>query len=654
MTNPASEPTLDPCARSGVALSPGTPNRAFQAVLDHIPGAWFFARGNGTLAYANKGACIALGYTVEELLSRTIFEIDPTLTPDLWSALWNDTLPMHSRTVRSRHRRKDGSDFPVEVRASRLYIDGEDLTASYTVDLTANERTEGLNRRLLAAIEQASESVLVTDASGLIEYVNPAYERSAGLRGDQVRGRLWLDLEVLDDMAFVASVSHALENARGFRGRVHSRRTNGERYHEDVSVSPIRDDAAQLTGWVVVKRDISEQLRLEQQLRQAQKVEAVGQLAGGIAHDFNNLLQVIHGQAHLIRMQADNAAIAPMLGEIDKAVDRASSLVRQLLAFSRKGTVEFSELRLDELIITLSGMLKRLLGEHVELEWTSEAGAVYVRGNAPQLEQVVANLCINARDAMPHGGRLELRLSRPVMEDLPRAARDLVGERAVVLTVSDDGVGMTPEVRERLFDPFFTTKAPGRGTGLGLATVHAVVQAHGGFIDVSSEVGRGATFRVVLPTVEGRATTPIEPQRRRRVEGRARWALVAEDEPAVRQITAGYLQRAGFRVLTARDGVEAEKILADAKVQVKVLVLDAVMPRRGGQAVHDSLREQGRTIPTVFVTGYDYESLAGAAQRPYVAIVQKPFSSDELLAQVANVLGESGAVELGLLGSSSE
>ena len=644
-------PLTAPAQAGGVAwpLPIPIPNRAFFALLDDVPGAWYFARRDGTFAFANRGAWSSLGYTPDEFAHCTIFDIDPTISPDHWDVLFSHKSASDSMVVRTRHRRKDGSEFPVEIRASRVMFEGEELCVSYSVDLTASERaetarveTEIVNRRLLAAIEQASEAVVVTDASGRVEYVNPAYEATSGMSAGEVRGRPWSELEVSQDSGFVAELPEVLRGA-GFKGRIKSRRNEGDRFDEDVSVSPIRDDRGELVGHVAVKRDITEQLRLEQQLRHAQKIEAVGQLAGGIAHDFNNLLQVIHGQAHLIRLQNTDGLPEPMLEEIAKAVARASSLVRQLLAFSRKGTIEYTELRFDELVSALHGMLKRLLGEHIELEWVCTTQPIHVRGNAPQLEQVVANLCINARDAMPQGGRLTVRLSLAGERDLPSPAMGLYPGKTLLLSVTDTGHGMTDEVQSRLFEPFFTTKEPGRGTGLGLATVYAIVQAHGGSIDVSSRVEQGSTFRVFLPTVEAAVPARAEGSSARAVRGGGRVALVAEDEASVRRVTAGYLERAGFRVLSVKDGVDAERLLSNADHGICVAILDAVMPRKGGQAVYEALSSRGRPLPVVFVTGYDYESLALTAHRPGVGILQKPFSEDELLGQVAHVLEDEKA-----------
>ena len=638
----------DPTSPLSQAVQPirdsATPvtNRAFQDVLDHVPGAWFFARRNGTFAYFNRGACHSLGYSPAEFKNVSIFDIDPTLTPEIWRMLWAETPPRESRTIRVRHRRKDGSSFPVEVRASRVLIDGEDLAVSYTIDLTASELTERMNRRLLAAIEQTSEAVVVTDALGLVEYVNPAYERASGLRERAVRGQPWLQLEGRGDARLAEALAHVLTEAGTWQGRIRSYRGDGEAFDEDVSLSPLRDDGSHLVGCVAVKRDVTEQLRIEQQLVQGKRIEAVGQLAGGIAHDFNNLLQVIQAQAQLIRMRTGTGECAPMLDEIGNAVARASNLVRQLLAFSRKGTIEFSEVQFEQLVSDTHQMLKPLFGRQIELAWQNTAGAVHVRGNAPQLEQVVVNLCINARDAMPNGGVLRLALDRaPSPWPAPGAAASS-GE-AVVLSVSDSGVGMTDEIQSRLFEPFFTTKQPGKGTGLGLATVKSIVEAHAGSIDVQSRPGAGTTFRVFLPCAPA-ADLRAQPERRNaRIDGAGRWVVVAEDEPGAIEASVAYLERTGFRVLKAKDGIEADELLRNPAYDVRLAILDVVMPRWSGQAVLDAMRARGQALPVVFVTGYDYESLTAVVNQPGIAILQKPFSGEELLAMVAQVLQPEAA-----------
>jgi two-component system, cell cycle sensor histidine kinase and response regulator CckA len=395
-----------------------------------------------------------------------------------------------------------------------------------------------------------------------------------------------------------------------------------------------------------VARDITEsheREQLQEQLHQAKKMEAVGQLAGGIAHDFNNLLQVIQGHTQLVRaINQDRKADALLQGVLG-AAERASSLVKQLLTFSRKGSVELAELELGQLLLALHQMLERVMGDQVRLIWECSVGPVHVLGNAAQIEQLVANLCINARDAMPRGGSVHVTLDVVLPHELPAAARAQsipAAAEYVRLTIRDEGEGMSPEVQSRLFEPFFTTKGPGKGTGLGLSTTYATVRAHRGYIEVASGLGQGSTFRIFLPRV------PATPRRHglqrstRRISGKGHLALTAEDEPEVLRLTATYLMQAGFDVLTAPDGEQAEKLLIEGGSTVTVAVLDMVMPKRGGLAVYETLRDLGISTPIVFVTGYDDELLGATATQKDVTILRKPFTKAELLAKVALVVGE--------------
>jgi nitrogen-specific signal transduction histidine kinase len=399
-----------------------------------------------------------------------------------------------------------------------------------------------------------------------------------------------------------------------------------------------------------VARDITESYereQLQEQLHQAQKMEAVGQLAGGIAHDFNNLLQVIMGHTQLVRAATRDSKSEALLSSVLGAAERASALIKQLLAFSRKGGVDYSELELDRIIASLHQMLERLLGEHIRLTWDCKIQPVHVIGNAAQLEQVVVNLCINARDALPRGGQVMLRLDEISPEELPAAARGRVTGLARAyarLSIIDDGEGMSSEVQSRIYEPFFTTKGPGKGTGLGLSTAYAVVRSHGGFIDVSSSPGQGSEFVILLPRVVPTSAPRSIPSEPRGVVGQGRLVLVAEDEPDVLRLTATYLSQGGFQVLMAKDGEEAERMIVERARELAVAVLDVVMPKRGGPGIYANLRAQNIMTPIVFVTGYDDESLSPILDRESVVLLRKPFGSKDLLAQVALVIGERTAL----------
>jgi two-component system, cell cycle sensor histidine kinase and response regulator CckA len=772
------EKYTSPVPATGRSLTPGPESGSLRKsgvgiaeLLDTIYAAWFVTRRDGSFAYVSLGACEALGYTRQQLMVSTVFDIDPTMTVERWPEHWDETAPGQPRTWRALHRRQDGSEFRIELRSLKLELEGEPLSASYSVDLTVSELTRGAllatesrlqrllehlpdlvfrlrlepqpilefvspsshallgywpselmgdervvarivhpadrehflsldrlpphtdrkirfvhregqlvwlelrvapvaraaglsrviegvardvtesqpaelsRRRVLAAIEQTAEAVVVTDGVGVVEYVNPAYRLTSGIAQGDALGKPWRELEVRKDQAFTRRLSAALGKGEVWQGRIQSVRTSGSRYDEDVTLAPIRDDVGQQVGCVAVKRDVTERLALEEQLHQAQRLEAVGQLAGGIAHDFNNLLHVIQGHTHMMQtLDLDGFShqrdLMEMLNEVEKAAERAAGLVRQLLTFSRKGGAEFIEIRLDELIASLQGELQRLLGEHNQLMLSSDAASVTILGNRAQLEQMITNLCINARDAMRPGGYLHIGLGPTRRAELPTLFRGRTDESYVRLTVRDDGAGMTRDVQRRLYEPFFTTKQPGEGIGLGLATVYAIVQSHQGFIDSTSTRGQGTTFNVYLPRADGVERGSRRPGGRERVEGRGRLALVAEDEPAVLQLTSCYLRQAGFEVLLATNGPEAERLLDERGSEVALAVLDAVMPGFGGQGVHQAMMARNILAPVLFVTGYDYHTLAGAAGAERVAMLQKPFGASELLDQIAGLLGE--------------
>ncbi len=484
-------------------------------MLDPVPGAWFFSRRDGTFAYVSLGACAWLGYTRAEVRSLRIFDIDPGLTPENWAHMWSTTRPPDSLTLRTQHRRKDGTLSPVEIRAVRVYIDGEDLAVSYSVDLKETEEARQALVATQAELQRLLDHVpdlifrLLAAPSPRLSFVSPSSTALLGYAPDELAG----------SEAALRRVVHPDDFSRFLA--LHGTRTvgTGERIRfvhrsgrivwmelRSTPLAPAADGTSVLEG---VARDVTEAYQREQlqeQLHQAQKMEAVGQLAGGIAHDFNNLLQVIQGNTQLSRSMNSDPRIDALLAGALGAADRASALIRQLLAFSRKGTPVFEELELRQIVTSLHAMLERLMGDRVKLTWQPRCEEARVIGNAGQLEQLVVNLCINARDALPLGGTVALTLDRASANDLPPstltpALRHSQGYALIV--IEDDGEGMSAEVQRRMYEPFFTTKGPDRGTGLGLSNVYAVVQAHQGVIDVASSPGEGSVFRIFLPLAPG-------------------------------------------------------------------------------------------------------------------------------------------------------
>ncbi len=383
------------------------------------------------------------------------------------------------------------------------------------------------------------------------------------------------------------------------------------------------------------------QRKLEAQLRQSQKMEAVGQLAGGVAHDFNNLLYVIMGYGDMMRDgMPPESPFRKNIDEIMKAAERAKNLVRQLLLFSRKESMQPRPLDLNRLIADLTKMLRRLIGEHIRLDVTPGADLKTIRADPGQIEQVVVNLCVNARDAMPDGGRIAMETGNCTLE---AALRDPYGSpkagEFVCLTVSDTGEGMSPEVREKVFEPFFTTKEVGKGTGLGLAAAYGIVKSHGGVIRVASETGQGSVFRVYLPAVPQGAPDGAAPEEIAASALGKETVLVAEDEASVRDFTVQLLRRSGYRVISTRDGGEAVRAFEEAPDAIDLALLDVVMPHVSGRKVYEVIRARRPDLPVLFITGYSKGMLPDEVRPgPRQDMIQKPMRPGTLLRKVRDMI----------------
>ncbi len=410
------------------------------------------------------------------------------------------------------------------------------------------------------------------------------------------------------------------------------------------SVAPIRDGAGRTTGCVIVFCDVSERHELEEGLRQSQKMDAVGKLAGGVAHDFNNALTAIIGFAELIRGKAaDPEKHSEFADQILRAAEYSARLTQQLLAFSRKQILQPRELNLADEFVQMRGMLRRLIREDISLENSSAPDVWAVCADLGQIQQVIFNMAINARDAMPAGGELKIKLSNAALS--PEAAALLPGASPgdfVLIEIADTGLGMTREVLARIFEPFFTTKAEGHGTGLGLATCYGIVKQSGGFIHVASAPGCGTTFSIHLPrahrAMQGiRARPPVK----REWPGGCETILVVEDEEPVRTLTAIILRGLGYSVLEAGDGLHALDLLRETRERPVDLVLaDVVMPRMSGRELISTVHHDLLAARVLLMSGYtDDDGVRGAVQSAACAFLQKPFTPESLALKIREVLG---------------
>ncbi len=508
--------------------------------------------------------------------------------------------------------------------------------------LTCTAGSHGVDCRAL--LESVSEIVMVIDEAGMIHYLNSSFEAILGYPGGEELGRPVWRLVHPDDVGLLTQRLARRLRGEGDPARVLEIRTR----HRDGSWRTLEARSrafrldADTPAVVVTARDVTEQVRLEGHLRQAQKMEAVGLLASGIAHDFNNLLTGIRGYADLLlRDLTITDARRHDVEEIRKAAYRATGLTRQLLAFSRRQDLEPQILDPGAVIADLEKMLQRLIHENIEVRTRMPRDRGWIAADRSQLEQVVINLAVNARDAMPEGGVLEIDVDELELDEVTAYHYPpLQPGHYVRIRVSDTGSGMDEEVRRQIFQPFFTTKEPGKGTGLGLSTVQALARKSGGIVSVESAPGAGSTFQVILPRVQMEtATTPTEhPPADRDGQG-SETVLLVEDEPVVRNLAQRVLQLKGYRVLTASDGDEARRIAEQYQDEIHLLISDVVMPQLGGAELARLLLRSRPCIRVLLISGHaDENVINGDFNGSRIAFFEKPFTPDFLIRRVRELL----------------
>jgi PAS domain S-box-containing protein len=492
------------------------------------------------------------------------------------------------------------------------------------------------------AIEKAVESVVITDAAGAIQYVNPVFIRNYGYTRDEVIGQ---NPRILkgdrDDEAYYRDLWSTIVSGRVWRGRLYNRTKDHTPLIEEAIISPVLGPSGAVSHFVKVARDVTYEVDLEARFQQAQKMEAVGRLAGGVAHDFNNILTIISGYSEILAEELGRSgAWREELGAIIDAAARAGTLTGQLLTFSRKQKLEPQVTDLNSVVRGIEQMLRRLIGEDISfsMELETPLGSIFVdRG---QIEQVILNLAVNARDAMPKGGRLHLRTWRVALNQALQGAHpDAAPGEYAILEVSDTGTGMTEEVKAHLFEPFFTTKPEHKGTGLGLATVYGIVAQSAGFIEVSSRLGEGTRFQIYFPvTQEAAARQKSGPA------GFAAWwgnekVLLVEDDAAIRKLLIRSLRERGFTVTEAPNAGKALEIFRAQPASFQLLLTDVVMPDSSGPELAEILRREQPGLRVLFISGYTAnETVEYGVMGSEINLLQKPFTMQELARRVRETL----------------
>jgi PAS domain S-box-containing protein len=619
----------------------------FRDLFDNAPVGYHELDTEGRVLRVNRTECDMLGYRAEEMVGRSIwdFVVDQEAARRLFrSGLEGRALP--GQPFERMYRRKDGTVFPVLIEARWL----RDATGRVTgvratlQDITERKRMGEERARLGRAVEQAAESIMITDPDGTIIYVNPAFEWVTGYSREEAVGQ---NPRILrsgrQDTAFYREMWNTLTRGEVWTGRFINRRKDGTLFEEEAIISPVRDAAGKVVNYVAAKRDVTQEVALEAQLRQAQKMEAIGTLAGGVAHDFNNLLTTIIGFAQLALMEEDlSPGVRDCISKIPEQGRRAAQLISQLLTFSRKAVTEKQPMTLAPLVKETVKMLERTLPEHVAIRLNIPDGVAIVNADPTQMQQVIMNLCVNASHAMPNGGELTVGLENVTLDEAYCRKRAYARPgRHVCLFVRDTGVGMTPEVQARIFEPFFTTKGVGEGTGLGLAVVYGTVKGHEGHINVYSEVGKGSEFKVYIPTMEVAETPPRGVSKEEPPAQGTETVLLVEDDARVLAVGQAMLKRLGYTVLTASNGEDGLRVYRECQGEIALVVTDMVMPGMGGEEFYDALRQTDAGVKVVLMSGYSMkQDLSDLRTRGLRGFVQKPLDFYALGHAVRRALDE--------------
>jgi PAS domain S-box-containing protein len=628
--------------------------RWWRQIMEHSPNLIVGVDREARIVLFNRRAEQLTGYKAEEVIGKHWV---PTFIPverrEHAYLVWHDIVD-HMRVDHQNENEivtKSGERRLVNW-SNMVLRDGDQLemVLSIGTDITEHRQAEEQRALLAIAVEQTGDAVVVTDTAGTIQYVNPTFEALTGYRREEAIGQNPRILKSgKQDLGFYQNLWATITAGETWQGRMVNKRKDGSLYTEETTISPVRNAEGEIVHFVAVKRDITEHLRdsqekarLQAQLESAQRLEAIGRLAGGVAHDFNNLLNVIKGFGELaLRRLHPQDPVYQYIEQIMAAEERAERLTRQLLAFSRKQALEPEVLDLNELIRDVAKMLERLIGEDIALELHLAENLGRVLVDPGQMEQVLMNLAVNARDAMPVGGTLVIETANVTLDEAYTASHaEVEPGDYVLMAVSDTGIGMDEKVKAQIFEPFFTTKDRDRGTGLGLSTVYGIVKQSRGSIWVYSEVGQGTTFKIYLPVTEAMPEPVVEkPEEEvRAVESEAS-ILVVEDEADLRQVIREILSHVGYKVTVAANGGEALLLVEEEGLRPDLLITDVVMPRMNGKQLVDRLRRTQPGLRVLYISGYtDNAIVHQGILDPGAPFLQKPFGLQELGDRVQQIL----------------
>jgi hypothetical protein len=635
------------------------------SILEAIPDALVAVNQQGVIIQVNSQTETLFAYTRDELIGQQIEMLVPDRQRSQHQQHRED---FHAKPKIRRMgsgldlygRRRDGTEFPVEISLSpvetgngmvvlsairdigdRKRIEQELRRAHEELDRRKTRELRDSQNRLALIVDSSQDAIIGKNLDGIVTHWNKGAEQMYGYTEQEMIGRPISTLSPKDRVDEIPGILEKIR--RGERvGYFESVRLTkeGRRVNVSISISPIHDADGKVVGASAIARDITAQRRVEEQLRQSQKMEAIGRLAGGVAHDFNNLLGIVTACTELLSARVDAEGLE-YIENIREAAKRGATLTRQLLAFSRRQQVQPQVLDLNDRLKEVSKLLRPLMGDDVEVTLLSRTPNAIVEADASQLDQIVMNLAVNARDAMPHGGKLIIETGMLEFDEgFAREHPPMTAGRYVMLAVSDSGSGMNEVTRARIFEPFFTTKETGKGTGLGLATVYGIVKQSGGHIWVYSEPDRGTTFKIYLPCADHKlgarpeAAAEALPPRREGVT-----ILVAEDDPIMRRLTKRMLEGHGYRVLEAEDGQAALDQIGTDHTRIDLTLTDVVMKGMSGPELVLRLIDSHPAMKVVYMSGYTGELVVNQGVNSGIRLLEKPFTRASLLRTIDAALG---------------
>jgi PAS domain S-box-containing protein len=594
----------------------------------------------GRYSYCSSRVKELYGFRVGELIGKTMFELMDNHEAAKLKQIWQEAIelrqPFHDAISIRRHR--TGHPVVLQTTAIPIFDEREQCIGFRGVDkdITEQRQAEAQLRILSEAVAQAGESIVITDRNGVIEYVNTAFTRITGYTPAEVIGKTPALLKSGEQpQQFYHDMWQTISSGKAWEGNMIDQRKDGSYYPVNMSIAPILEPEGEVTHYVGIQQDMTEQQELEEQFRQAQKMEAMGTLVGGMAHDFNNMLFGITGNLFLAgELVKENREAAELIGNAEKLGFDAAEMIRQLLTFARKGNIDIHPFGFTSFIKEISKLNAISIPENIRLKTRISKKELIIWGDATQLHQVILNLLTNARDALEQrpNPAIEIHLEEYEADEEFRKAHQDHGESLYAhLQIRDNGCGIAPEAMERVFEPFYTTKEAGRGTGLGMAMVFGAVQSHKGIIDIDSTPGSGTTVHIYLPLLAESELPGHTREQTSLLHGNGETILICDDNAGVLEAGANILQSLGYRPVKARDGREAVEIFRQHQGEIDLVLIDVVMPRLGGVEAVAEIRALQADIPVIFVTGYDRDrSLTGSDGGEAPTVLDKPFSPEKL------------------------